>query len=164
MKYVLILLALCFACKNKKGASIVSNASSINSPGPHVIVYKTSKNFLSQVPVMLSDDKTEIISYPHPIDIKTRDGYAYPTKLSQGYLLDNRGIGINVAFLRYTYEEYSKLQSVPLLSELYDLIVDKDPIIEMCDCGNKKNYKDIEAEINEIIAKGELYKKCQKLK
>jgi hypothetical protein len=101
-------------------------------PGPQTIVYKTKKDYYNLVPVLLSDDKTEIISYPHPIDIKVGDTYVTPTKLNEGYLLDNRGIGKNVAFLNMTYEQYSKLDRVPTLEELQNMIVDKNPLEVMC--------------------------------
>jgi hypothetical protein len=65
--------------------------------------------------------------------------------------LDTKGIGKNVAFLKLTYEEYSKLDNVPTLVELYNMIIDKDPLTEMCDCGNKKAFTDIVNQLNYLI-------------
>lgn len=154
-------LLLCFACTSRQNREV--NDQHYVS-GPPAIVYKTKKDYHLHVPVLLSDDKSEIISYPHPSDLIIQKGYPYPTILSKGYLLDNRGIGVNVAFLKLTYEEYAKLEKAPPLSELYNMILDKDPLTEMCDCGNKKSYTDLGQEINEIVKKGQLYKKCKKLK
>jgi hypothetical protein len=105
---------------------------------------------------MLSDDKLEIISYPHPNDLKTGNDFHYPTLLENGYLLDNKGIDKNVAFLKYTYEEYSKLPEAPSLKTLMEAIVNKDPLTEIYNCGNKKSYKNIEKQLNEIITNKKL--------
>ena len=81
-----------------------------------------------------------------------------PTKLEQGYWLDNRGIGPNVAFLSYTYEEYSKLSVSPSMDDLMSHIVDKYPLLEIHACGRRADYsgKDIVSELNRKIAEGEI--------
>jgi hypothetical protein len=66
---------------------------------------------------------------------------AVPTKLKNGYLLDNRGISANTAFINMTYLTYSELEKVPSLAELYELIVDKDPLLGLYNCG--KHIKDV---------------------
>jgi hypothetical protein len=132
--------------------------------GPPTLLYKTNSNYNNLVPVLLSDDKTEIVSYPHPTDITVGSGYALPTILKGGYLLDNRGINKNVAFLRMTYEEYAKLKNAPTLKELYNLIIDKNPLTELCDCGNKKAFTDIEAQLNKLIDSNTLRTKCKTIK
>ena len=68
--------------------------------GPPVLVYKTKANYNNLVPVILSDGKTEIVSYPHPKDLIKGSRFPLPFILNDGYLLDNRGIGKNVAFLK----------------------------------------------------------------
>ena len=133
-------------------------------PGPPALVYKTRANYNNLVPVILSDDKTEIVSYPAPTDIKTESGYQVPTVLNKGYLLDNRGIWKNVAFLKLTYEEYSKLQNPLTPKELYDLIIDKDPLTELCNCGIKSAFSDITTQLNELIDNNTLRSKCKKIK
>jgi hypothetical protein len=132
--------------------------------GPATIVYKTSADYDKLVPVLLSDDKTQVISYPDPKDIRVGSGYPWPTHLSNGYLLDNRGISKNVAFLKLTYEEYSNWTDTPSLKEIYDLIIDKNPLIEMCDCGNKNEYSEIKTQLNQIIDNKMLRTKCKILK
>ena len=134
------------------------------SPGPHALVYKTKGDYDNLVPVVLSDDKKTIISYPHPNDLRTNGVLAVPTLLKNNYRLDNRGIGKNVAFLKLTYEEYSKLDSAPALNKMYELIIDQDPLSELYDCGNKLKYKDIVTELNVAIEDGSLGKKCKKIK
>jgi len=131
---------------------------------PHVIVYKTKKNYNKNVPVILSYDKSKIVSYPDPSDVRTDNGYAVPTKLKHGYLLDNRGIGLNVAFLKLTYNEYAALHQAPSLDSMYNMIIDKDPLLELYDCGSRYEMVDPVKEINELIKKGELRKNCKVVK
>jgi hypothetical protein len=122
------------------------------------LVYKTSKNYNNLVPILLSDDKTEIIMYPAPSDLYYNGSLALPAELKQGYLLDNRGINKNVAFINITYQDYSRLEKVPSLKELYSMIIDKDPILELYNCGKRDSFTDIVDELNMIIKKGELKK------
>jgi len=73
-----------------------------------------------------------------------------PTLLHEGYLLDNRGLGKNVAFVKINYEDYSKLQTVQTLKELNNLIIDKNPLIELYDCGIRPGSIDEINQINQI--------------
>ncbi|MGG7035856.1 MAG: hypothetical protein ACI7YS_11790 [Flavobacterium sp.] len=133
-------------------------------PGPQALIYKTKNDYSNLVPILLSADKTEIISYPHPNDLKVGSGYPLPTFLNDGYLLDNRGIGKNVAFLKLTYQEYSELKNPPSLTELYSYIIDKDPLTELCDCGNKTAFTDIKKQLNILIDKKKLRTTCKPIK
>jgi hypothetical protein len=121
---------------------------------PPVIVYKTSKDYSRNVPVMMNEDKTQIVSYPHPNDIYFNGSLAYPTPLEKGYLLDNRGIGLNVAFLDFTYEQYAAFKDVPERSMLLGHIIDKNPLSELWNCGTQSQEKDEPAELNSLIEKG----------
>ena len=112
---------------------------------------------------MFSADKNKIISYPDKKDIYFKGNLAYPTPLTGGFLLDNRGIGPDVAFLNITYEAYRDLGKTPSMDELMQLILDKDPIAEMYQCGYRSHYADPEKELNELISSGNL-KNCKKLK
>jgi hypothetical protein len=160
-KLVIILLALtAFKCQNK--ATIKPNFSNISEPP--TVVYKTKGNYNNLVPVLLSVDKSEIISYPHPNDLKVGDVLSLPTPLSEDYLLDNRGIGPNVAFLKLSYEDYSKLENAPTLKELYELIIDKDPLTELCICENMKMFKDKTSQLNKLIMAKNLKTTCQQIK
>ena len=124
-----------FVCFSIYG--FTASAQPVAVTGPGLTVYKTKGNYRNLVPVGLSDDRSRIISYPAPGDIKIADGYLKPSKLAKGYLLDNQGIGENVAFLCITYEEYANMSQVPSRSELYTKIVDKDPLLELYHCGER---------------------------
>lgn len=160
---LIIILCLSIAgCKTtKKTEKSVVNT---NSPGPPTIVYKMKKDYSQNVPVILSDDKSTIVNYPAIEDINLNGKFPLPTLLNKGYYLDNRGIGPNVAFIMYTYEEYSKLPATPSDNELYISIVNNNPIVEMYDCGNRLRFSNIEADLNAMIDRGDLVKKCKKLK
>jgi hypothetical protein len=116
-----------------------------------VIVYKMRNDYSNKVPVTLSADKKKVASYPAPTDVYYNGKLALPTVLANGYYLDNRGIGANTAFTKYTYEEYSKLSAAPSLDDLYHSIIDKDPftVIYVVD---KTTGRDID-KINEAIKK-----------
>ncbi|WNJ17052.1 hypothetical protein [Pontibacter sp. G13] len=129
--------------------------------GPPAIVYKTKQDYSQLVPVLLSADKSQIVSYPHPKDLKVGGKYLVPTSLSKGYWLDNKGIMGEVAFLGMTYAEYAALPEAPSLADLYDAIVDKDPMMEVCDCGSRKAFSDIEQQLNRLIDKRKLRTKCK---
>jgi hypothetical protein len=118
---------------------------------------------MNNVPVMLSNDRSSIVSYPDRKDLYYKGDLAYPTRLHDGFLLDNRGIGANVAFLSLTYETYSKLDRTPSLPELINLIIDKDPLTEMYQCGNRGQYSDPEKDLNDIID-ARKFESCRKLK
>lgn len=157
--FIAIFIMSCSNSKvNKAGQSepIEEQTAVKSKAGPKVIIYKTTADYTNNVPVTLSEDKTEITSYPGIKDIFYKGEFAYPTKLNNGYLLDNRGIDQNVAFLNYTYEQYSKLKATPSSIELYSIILDKDPITEMYNCGSKFDFKDLVAELNKAIDENNL--------
>lgn len=129
--------------------------------GPRALVYKTKKDYSELVPVILSDDKKEIVSYPHPSDISSVLETVVPNALSAGYLLDNRGINAYVAFLSISYVEYAKLKEAPTLIEMQKLIVDRDPLIELCDCGLKSALSNPEVQLNKLIEKKTLKTICK---
>lgn len=124
---------------------------------PKVFVYKTRKDYSDNVPVIMDDTKTKIISYPAPGDLKKGKGFATPTKLNDNLLLDNRGIGPNVAFLSYTYSEYSSLKSAPSMETLLNSIIDKDPLTFYVYCGRRSDYNDIVKELNALIENKQIY-------
>lgn len=163
---MLIMISGCKSGNNIKQTNIKTAPEFVPQfiPGPKAFVYKTKGDYYNLVPVLLSEDKTKIIAYPHPSDLKLGNEYQLPTFLNKGYLLDNRGIGLNVAFLKLTYQEYSELQSLPTLIELYSYIIDKDPLEKLCDCGVKSAFTDIENQLNDLIEKDDLKATCKTLK
>ncbi len=160
MKKLIAILILLAACKGQNKVSFKPDFIA----APPTIVYKTKSNYNNLVPVILSEDKKDIISYPHPKDVKVGDALALPTLLKNGYLLDNRGIGVDVAFLKITYEEYSKLENAPTLKELYELIIDKDPLVELCNCGNSKVFTNKIKQLNNVIGAKKLRTICKPIK
>ena len=163
---LLVLILLFISCSSKKEVAqndSIKLSEQILVLEPPVLIYKTKKNYNDLVPVLLSDDGKTIISYPHPKDLIVGNGYPLPTVLHGGYLIDNRGIGKNVAFLSITYEEYTKLKNPPSIEEIFKLIIDKAPLIEICKCGAKRNFKNIEKEINYLIDKNKLMTICKQI-
>lgn len=154
-----LLIAVCSLMCQGCTKHITNAGGAVSVPGPRCIVYKMKQDYSRQVPVELSPDRTEVVSFPGIRDIYLHEGFAYPTKLEDGYFLDNRGIGPQVAFLRLTYDEYSKLELTPSASLLMNLILDADPILEMYDCGNRNSFADAEAAMNELILTGKLKQK-----
>ncbi len=161
---VLVLLAM--ACHGAKETTTKEeNASGAKGvTGPPLLVYRTRENVNDLVPVLLSPDGKSIVSYPHPNDLRLPTGYSTPTPLHRGYLLDNRGINANVAFLNITYPAYAALAEPPSMDKLLGMIKFKDPLVELCDCGNRSRFTDLEKELNEMIDKDELKKNCKTLK
>lgn len=133
------------------------------SAGPPLIIYKTRQDYTQNVPVILSEDRKKVVSFPDVKDVYVNGTVAYPTLLHRGYLLDVRGIGPGVAFLKLTYEEYRKLGKTPSADELMNLVMDKDPLTEMFRCGTKYQYQDLEGDLNRMIDRDD-FSKCVKLK
>ena len=121
----------------------------ISASGPDAIIYKTRGDYFNLVPVILNEEKTEIVSFPAPGDLTYKGKPATPYILADGFLLDNRGITENAGFLSITYEEYSAMADTPGAGELMEKIVDSDPFISMYNCGKRQLYKN---EIDELNA------------
>lgn len=126
------------------------------------LIYKTRADYFSKVPVIMNADKTTIVSYPSPSDVVVNGELVKPVKLKDGYLLDNRGIGMNVAFTSFTYEEYAKLDSAPSINKLMNSIIDDDPLLELYDCKNHLNIKSDIDRVNALIANG--LEGCERVK
>ncbi len=141
----------------------ISLAQTARVTGPHLLVYKTKKDYHNLVPVILSPDRSKIVSYPDPHDLVAAGHGILPSALHKGYLLDNKGIGINTAFLKLTYHDYEHLKNAPTTDELYRMIIDKDPLVVLCDCGMKSSFKNPAKQINQLIDRKELLKKCKSL-
>lgn len=156
-------ITLCiFSCscmrKTEKQTAEQKTAFSIdeNIPAePPLVVYKTKADYSKLVPVLLSCDKTHIISYPHPGDLKKGNEYRYPTLLPNGYLLDNKGIAKDVAFLEYTYEEYAAFTTIPSADTLYWRIIDKDPLTAFCICGSRLKFDGNIQQLSDKIDNGD---------
>ena len=152
---LVIVIGVC--CKTQR------EGGRIGSKGPSTIIYKTRKDYSKNVPVTLSEDKSKIVSYPAPQDLFFKGSLAYPTPLAKGYLLDNRGVSPNTAFLSLTFEQYAKLSVAPTTDDLYKMIIDKDPITAMYNLGSRYKYKDAVKEIDSLIEHHKL-KEFERLK
>jgi len=127
---VMIIVLVSFSCSSKR-KTIVMPEKVIYKQKPGVIIYKTKVDYFNKVPVLLSDDKTQLISYPAPKDLVLNDStLRIPVRLEDNYLLDVKGIWTNVGFLKFTYKEFSTFTKSPLPSEIKNAIIDNDPLIE----------------------------------
>lgn len=161
----LILLSMGFlivsSCKTKKEVTAVKGKPVLaNVP---IIIYKTKQDFSMHVPVTMSADKKEIMSYPAPSDVYYGSDLAYPISLVDGFFLDRRGIDVNSAFTKWTYYEYSRLAKTPTTEQIMNMMLELDPFTEMYHCGYRNNFQDVENEINAAIKEGKLskYKKLR---
>jgi hypothetical protein len=156
----LVFLFIAVSCKTGKKSVLIAKENNRETfIIPPLIIYKTRKDYFYNLPVDLSDDKMSVISYPDIVDIYHEGKIATPTILANGYLLDNRGIGPNSVFTKYSYEEYSKLEHTPTAKMLFNQIIDFDPITEMYSCKCSRDT----LEINRKIREG-LNDYCKKIK
>lgn len=159
----------CTTCKTTQKQPPVANpvipfsAEQIVKPGPPVIIYKTNGEYFDKVPVIFSDDRNSITSYPAFTDLIKDGDFTYPTELANGYLLDNRGISPTVAFLKYSYKEYYELGRTLTMREMMGSILDPAPIKEMYRCRIPHETDDRVSYINELIVNGML-QQCERIK
>lgn len=154
---VLIMSILLLSCKSKQ----IAINSQLYSATQQIVIYKTIKDFSNYVPVTMNASKTEIISYPAPSDLLFDGKTTTPTKLRDGYLLDNRGINENIVFLKFTYDVYSKMKEAPSLSEMQQNILEKYPLSALIYC-KKSTLKEITLKsLNQLIDKD--FSGCKKV-
>lgn len=126
-------------------------------PKPNII-YKTKADYSQYVPVLLSLDGQELLSYPAPQDLYYQGRLAVPSSLADGYWLDHRGIGPGVAFLDLTYEAYAKLDRPPSPEAIMGMLLDRNPLLACYDCGSIT-----EVEKLDILIRGQALSKCKDL-
>lgn len=135
----------------------------ILTAGPPVMIYKTKKDYFDKVPVTLSENLDEVIAYPSQKDIIAGESFTYPAHLTNGFLLDNRGIGKHSAFLSLSYEEYADMQADITAESLYLRVIDPDPFLELYHCGSRFGYRDLIKELNEIIEQNK-FERCTQIR
>lgn len=124
--------AIAASCSAQKGASETESltakanvrvmGSTPVSALPKAVIYKMNGDYASLVPVTLDPSRTGLASYPAPTDITESSA---PLAIGNGWYLDRRGgIGPLTAFLKYTYNEYMALPSVPSRAQLMADIVE----------------------------------------
>ena len=145
---------------NLTGCTINKQAKQMMNISVPLVIYKTRADYRNNVPVVLNDTKDRIISYPAPGDLTYEGNTAKPTQLTNGYVLDNMGIGKNSAFTSYTFEEYSTLKNAPPSQVLMGHIIDSDPFTELWFCGNRSAIKSVD-ELNALIKNG--FSNCNNL-
>lgn len=163
---VLLIPLLFFSCTRKAQSVSTSDHKTSKDPAmaaPPCIIYQTTRDYSSYVPVELSEDQLRISSFPAVSDILKQGDAVYPTVLANGFLLDNRGIGPNVAFLNITYEAYKQLDETPQAEDLFKQLLDKDPLVIMYQCGNRYQYSDMVTELTKIIESGS-FSNCKRLR
>ena len=170
MKKILLLLVVIiaitsFSCSNSSQSTsgVPIESTGITSTGPDALIYKTKADYNTLVPVILNAERTDIVSFPAPGDLKYKGKPAIPTELENGFLLDNRGITENVAFLNITYESYIALDKTPSKDELLEMIIDSDPLTVMFNCGKRARYNNEVQELNTCILDND-FSKFKKLK
>lgn len=154
------------SCVSKKKVAKKNSKKEIGgktyTQAPSTYIYKTKNDYSRNVPIILTDDKTSIVSFPATSDVYYQGKLAEPIQLEQGYLLDVRGISKNVAFISLTYEEYSKLGQTPSTDSLMLMIIDNDPLEELYNCSNCYRLGDPVNDINKLI-ENKLLDKCIKV-
>lgn len=124
-----------------------------DASGP-VIVYKTTKDYSNNVTVQLSKDGGKITAYPGRFDAITQK----PIELANGYFLKRM---VGDAVLSLTIEEYAASSMGYSPTDLFNLIIDKNPYLEKfecCECTSTDT-----AAINDLIRKNQL-SRCEDLK
>ena len=163
--FIVLIVFVSFSCINSNQSTssepIVSTGIAVT--GPDAIIYKTKDDYNILVPVIMNSEKTDIVSYPAPGDLKYKGKPAIPTQLADGFLLDNRGINEHVAFLNISYEDYMALKETPGKDELMEMIVDNDPLTVMFSCGKRTLYNNEVQELNTYILEND-FSKFKKLK
>lgn len=140
------------------------NDTQVDYTGPPTMVYKMKKDYSNLVPVVLNEEKTEILVYPAPKDLyNQKRELRFPLPLDKGFYLDEIGIGLNTAYISLTIDEYAHLLEAPSRDSLFTLIVDHDPFKRMYNLGNRKKYFGNDELVKEIVASGK-YKKYKRLK
>lgn len=86
---------------------------------PKPTAFKMSGDYSNNVAITL-DANGNVIYFPAPSDITPE---SRPVSLGDGWWLNRQGISPSSVFTRYTFEEYSKLQTVPTIKELKAAII-----------------------------------------
>ena len=174
-KYLLALLAFAMvvSCKTSQrnqalasteNKSQMTEKQSIKMALPSTFIYKTKADYSQLVPVLVSAETNEIYSYPDTKDLLVDGKLRLPSPLLDGYLLDNKGISKDAAFLKLTYAQYVALDHTPSSKELEAMIIDYEPFIELYEC---KKTMDADAKVdyfNQLIKQGQLQTQCVRLK
>ncbi|WP_297072096.1 hypothetical protein [uncultured Duncaniella sp.] len=117
---------------------------------PMAKIYKTNGDYAERVPVMLNASRTALVSYPAPSDLRDSE----PVKLDDGFLLDRRGVGVNTAFTRWTYKEYSEMTTPPSPEEIMANLIPEARVTELYEMPFPASTPDAPARCNTLITTG----------
>ena len=113
-------------------------------------IYKTDGDYADRVPVTLDSRHRRLVSYPAPSDLAG----AAPVRLSDGFLLDRRGVSGNTAFTRWTYREYAAMESAPSPAEIMEAIIPGARVTEIYQMPFPAGTPDAAARCDSLIAAG----------
>lgn len=132
------LLMLLSGCKAHKSTPVAPTAPTlIEAPErpliggsvsalPQAVAYRTNGDYRLNVPLQM-DAEGNIVSYPAPADVCNHE----PLEMSDGWLLDRRGVNLRSVFTRYTYAEYCALPQAPSPDSLRAAIIPGARVIEL---------------------------------
>lgn len=86
---------------------------------PKATAFKMNGDYADHVGITLGQDG-EVTYFPAPSDISSA---SKPLNLGNGWWLNRQGLGKNSVFLKYTFEEYSRLKETPTVAELKKNII-----------------------------------------
>jgi len=155
---LLLIIVFLYSCRARGEmplAAFVHHADIIHfRPDSPLVIYKTRADYSQFVPVRMNANRTEIIKAPHPSEFIHQGRLSLPVAINQGYWIDNIGISPDVAYLRFTIENYSKLDEPLPVEIMLRYILDAYPLLEMYQCGYRYEYRDIFSEVNVLVARG----------
>lgn len=155
-------------------ASCEKNGGGDNLNKPNLRIYNLKGDYINNVCVGLTEDKSSILVYPDPSS-NCGDPEESPFKMKAGYYLDHCcNYGINSAYLSIKKSEYKDIYPISKDS-MYNLILDADPYVEyyidendvlgIKEPPDTTHYFTLDtALLNEIITNNELAKYFTKLK
>ncbi len=130
-----------------------------NQPMRKIMVFKPYQDVYNLVPVRLSQDKKEVLSYPAASDLPDLG----IQKLENGYLLDLIGVNENTAYLNITINEYKTSSRSFSLKELKSNIGNVNPYLELYECQYDSIKTSVNEALNQWIKIGALNKKCKQI-
>ena len=86
---------------------------------PKATAFRMTGDYADNVAITIGADG-QLTYFPAPSDISKASA---PTSLGGGWYLNNQGLSANSVFTKYTYEEYSKLPTVPSQDELKAAVI-----------------------------------------
>lgn len=120
-----------------------------------VIVYKTSRDYSNNVPIIYSKETGTITSYPAPTDVQ-RFKELKPIELKDGFLLDQIGVNPNTVYLEYTLDEYSSFKKAPSIESMVEKIIEYAPFVELYNLGQPNSKNNSIEKLNNLIQTNEI--------